>query len=106
MQCTAVDVSIVSMLLDNPPEVTKSAAEILVKLIGNVIRDPSNLKFRSVRLANPVIESKLLVASGAFEILFSVGFEEVSFVSRGQWLSGHAWSEFSSLSLLWTELLI
>ena len=68
-----------SALLDNPPEVTKSAAEILVKLIGNVIRDPSNLKYRSVRLANPIIESKLLVATGAFEILFSVGFEEVNY---------------------------
>ena len=55
----------------------KEAAEILIKLLGNVIKDPQNLKFRSIRLSNPKIESKLLAAQGAFEILFSVGFEEV-----------------------------
>ena len=53
------------------------ACEILVKLLANVIRDPQNMKYRSIRLSNPKIESKLLAANGAFEVLFSVGFEEV-----------------------------
>ena len=53
------------------------ACGILVKLLNNVIRDPNNMKFRSIRLANPKIESMLLAANGAFEVLFSVGFEEV-----------------------------
>ncbi len=72
-----VDVSVVDMLADNPEEVKKEAGEILVKLLRNVQRDPGNMKFRSVRLSNPKIETKLLTANGAFEILFSVGFEEV-----------------------------
>ena len=91
-----------SLLLDNPPEVTKSAAEILVKLIGNVIRDPSNLKYRSVRLANPIIEANLLVATGAFEILFSVGFEEVpqlALLSERGRLVGFITAKVMSLSI-------
>ena len=72
-----VDVSVVDMLADNPDQVKREAGEILVRLLRNVMREPSNLKFRSVKLSNPKIESKLLTANGAFEILFSVGFEEV-----------------------------
>jgi hypothetical protein len=72
-----VDTSVVSMLAENPPQLRKDAAEILIKLLTNVQRDPQNMKYRSVKLSNPIIESKLLAAHGAFEILFSVGFEEV-----------------------------
>ena len=54
-----VDVSVVDALKDNAPEVTKDAAEILVKLMSNVIRDPHNMKYRQIRLANPKIESKV-----------------------------------------------
>lgn len=73
---SAMDTSAVKMLEDNEPHVIKEAGEILLKLIGNVLRDPHNMKYRSVRLSNPKIESKLLVATGAFEILFAAGFEE------------------------------
>ena len=76
-QFTEADTSTVDLLKDNPAEVTKEAAEILIKLLNNVLRDPNNIKYRSIRLSNPKIESKLLIATGAFEILFSVGFEEV-----------------------------
>ena len=34
------------------------------------------MKYRRIRLSNPKIESMLLVANGAFEALFSMGFEE------------------------------
>jgi hypothetical protein len=40
-----VDTSIVLTLRENPPEVMKDAAEILIKLIGNVIRDPVKKTF-------------------------------------------------------------
>ena len=73
-----LDTSVVDTLRDNPADIRKKAAEILVKLLSNVIREPNNIKYRSIRLANPMIESNLLVANGAFEILFSVGFEEGS----------------------------
>jgi hypothetical protein len=52
--CADVDTSVVASLADNPPDAMKEACEILLRLIGNVLRDPSNLKFRSIRLSNPV----------------------------------------------------
>ena len=48
-----------------------AAKEVLIKLLGNVINDPKNTKYRAIKLTNRVIEEKLLPASGAFEILFS-----------------------------------
>ena len=65
------DTGAVEMLLDNPPEIGRAAAEILLRLFRNVQKDPQSIKFRSVRLSNPKIESGLLVANGAFEVLFS-----------------------------------
>ena len=71
-----MDTSIVSMLADNSDTVMNDAKDILVKLLGNVLNDPNNTKYRAVKLTNKAIEEKLLPAAGAFEILFSVGFEE------------------------------
>merc|ERR1719322_732161 len=71
-----VDTSVVSMLADNTDDVMEAAKEILVKMLGNIINDPNNTKYRAVKMSNKVIIEKLLPASGAFEILFSVGFEE------------------------------
>lgn len=71
-----IDVSTVKLLDDNPETVKKEAVEILVKLLSNVVRDPNNIKYRQVKLSNKKIEENLLSAAGAFEVLFSVGFEE------------------------------
>ncbi len=68
----------VKLLEDNDPQVLKEAGDILLRLIGNVLKDPQNVKYRSIRLSNPKIESKLLAANGAMEILFAVGFEEAT----------------------------
>eukprot|EP00092_Neocalanus_flemingeri_P102935 GFUD01131671.1.p1 GENE.GFUD01131671.1~~GFUD01131671.1.p1 ORF type:complete len:772 (+),score=293.82 GFUD01131671.1:35-2350(+) len=71
-----VDTSTVELLRENTEEVRKEAADILVKLLSNIVAEPGNTKYRQLKLANKTIEEKLLPASGAFEILFSVGFEE------------------------------
>merc|ERR1712008_410427 len=71
-----IDVSTVKLLDDNPETVKKEAVEILVKLLSNVVRDPNNIKYRQVKLSNKKVEENLLSAAGAFEVLFSVGFEE------------------------------
>ena len=63
-------------------QVKKDAGDILIRLFSNVLKDPQSLKFRAVKLSNPKIESKLLVANGAFEILFSSGFEVEKRVTR------------------------
>merc|ERR1719334_1610384 len=72
------DTSVVLLLKDNEPSVKTEAVNILVKLLTNVVNHPGELKYRQVRLGNKTIEEKLLPANGAFEILFSVGFEESS----------------------------
>lgn len=51
-----------------------AAAEILLKLVTNVLRDPNEPKFRRVRAENPVVRSKL-VAVGGDALLKSLGFE-------------------------------
>jgi len=71
-----VDVSVVQLLSDNEQTVKSEACDILVRLLTNIVKDPSNIKYRQVKLTNPKIESKLLPAAGAFEVLFCVGFEE------------------------------
>ena len=71
-----VDTSIVGLLRENTEEVKRDAGDILVKLLSNIVAAPNNIKYRQIKLANKTIEEKLLPASGAFEILFSVGFEE------------------------------
>ena len=39
-----VDTSLVNMLRDNEEEVKKSACDILIKLLTNIINDPNNTK--------------------------------------------------------------
>ncbi len=50
---------------------------ILLKLLDNVIREPQNNKYRSIRLENKVIKEKLLGLNGIRELLAGIGFEEV-----------------------------
>ena len=71
-----VDTSIVELLRENTEEVKRDAGDILVKLLSNIVAAPNNMKYRQIKLANKTIEEKLIPASGAFEILFSIGFEE------------------------------
>ena len=68
--------SIVELLRENTEQVKRDAGDILVKLLSNIVAAPNDMKYRQIKLANKTIEEKLLPASGAFEILFSVGFEE------------------------------
>jgi len=71
-----IDTSIVNLLRENTEDVKREAGEILVKLLSNIVAEPNIMKYRQVKLANKKIEEKLLPANGAFEILFSAGFEE------------------------------
>ena len=74
--CIEIDTSIVNKLNKNTKEVFQEAKEILGRLLNNIIREPDNIKYRKVRMNNPKIENLLLNANGAFDVLFSVGFEE------------------------------
>ena len=63
----------------NDPEMFQPAASLLVKIANNILKDPFNLKYRQIRLANEKFMQKLLPAAGAVECLFAMGFEEVGY---------------------------
>lgn len=52
-----------------------SSVEILKKIFGNIIGDPTVEKFRKIRLANPKISEAVGEATGGIELLQVVGFE-------------------------------
>lgn len=53
---------------------TEESVQILRSLLSNVIRDPSEPKFRKVNLANKVISAKITKFTPCIAILKSVGF--------------------------------
>lgn len=63
-------------LEENPEDVYLETTSVLLKLVDNVIKDPSNPKYRNIRLGNPIVANKLLPAVGAMECLFEMGFQE------------------------------
>ncbi|RZR79285.1 hypothetical protein BHM03_00004978, partial [Ensete ventricosum] len=54
-----------------PPQ---GAVEVVLKLLGNVAREPQNDKFRRIRMGNPKIKEAVGDARGGAELLESVGF--------------------------------
>lgn len=63
-------------LEENPRELYLEVTSVLLRLANNVIKNPSDPKYRSIRLANPTVANKLLPAVGAMECLFEMGFKE------------------------------
>lgn len=51
---------------------------ILLKILDNIIREPTNEKYRSIRLENKIVREKLLSLSGMRRLLERIGFVEVS----------------------------
>lgn len=61
----------------NSSERYSDGVVILLRLLDNVIREPQNNKYRTIRLENKVIKEKLLCLNGIRELLTSIGYEEV-----------------------------
>lgn len=53
------------------------AVTILLKILDNIIREPNNAKYRSIRLENKTIKEKLLALVGMRTLLDQIGFIEV-----------------------------
>lgn len=51
---------------------------IVVKLLSNIIADPTNTKYRSFRLENKTIKDKVLSIVGMKDYLISIGFIEAA----------------------------
>uniref|UniRef100_A0AAV1VC69 PUB domain-containing protein n=1 Tax=Peronospora matthiolae TaxID=2874970 RepID=A0AAV1VC69_9STRA len=67
----------VYVLLRQDPTRAITAAETLIKMLSNVVKNPQEEKFRKVRLSNASIQSKLVAVPGAIDILAEVGFAPV-----------------------------
>lgn len=72
--------SCVLALEENPKDLYLEITSVLLKLVNNVIKNPSNPKYRCIRLGNPTVANKILPAVGAMECLFEMGFQEVSVI--------------------------
>ena len=67
---------------ENDKATFRSACEVLLRLANNVLDKPNEQKYRRIRIANPLLESKLLPVTGGMECLFEMGFEEVCKTSK------------------------
>ncbi|XP_064836151.1 peptide-N(4)-(N-acetyl-beta-glucosaminyl)asparagine amidase [Oncorhynchus masou masou] len=65
-----------STLCENSNEVFLDVAKLLITYADNIIRNPNEGKYRSIRIGNPSFSTKLLPIRGAVECLFEMGFEE------------------------------
>jgi hypothetical protein len=59
-----------------PRERLLAAVSILIRVVGNVLKDPSDPKFRSLRTSNPKV-SEVLDIPGVLAFLSCTGFEQV-----------------------------
>lgn len=68
--------SAVSTLCENSNEEFLDASKLLITYADNILRNPNEEKYRSIRIGNPTFSTKLLPIKGAVECLFEMGFEE------------------------------
>uniref|UniRef100_A0A4W4H6J3 Peptide-N(4)-(N-acetyl-beta-glucosaminyl)asparagine amidase n=1 Tax=Electrophorus electricus TaxID=8005 RepID=A0A4W4H6J3_ELEEL len=66
----------VSALCENSNEVFLDVSKLLLTYADNILRNPNEEKYRSIRIGNPTFSTKLLPIKGAVECLFEMGFEE------------------------------
>ncbi|XP_036423576.1 peptide-N(4)-(N-acetyl-beta-glucosaminyl)asparagine amidase [Colossoma macropomum] len=66
----------VSALCENTNEVFLDVSKLLLTYADNILRNPNEEKYRSIRIGNPTFSTKLLPIKGAVECLFEMGFEE------------------------------
>ncbi|KAH8372035.1 hypothetical protein KR093_009784 [Drosophila rubida] len=75
-----VDINLDCLSLIEPRSSTSTeqqyleAARILLVLLENVLSQPNNLKFRTIRLENKAIKEKLLSLAGSEPLLAAIGF--------------------------------
>lgn len=62
--------------LSLPKSVRESSLPVVMKLLGNLTSDPSNEKFRSIRLTNPKIKATIADVPAAKALLLACGFSE------------------------------
>ncbi|XFG14737.1 hypothetical protein AB1E19_018361 [Capra hircus] len=66
----------VAELCQNTPETFLEASRLLLTYADNILRNPNDEKYRSIRIGNTTFSTRLLPVRGAVECLFEMGFEE------------------------------
>nr|XP_023410668.1 peptide-N(4)-(N-acetyl-beta-glucosaminyl)asparagine amidase isoform X2 [Loxodonta africana] len=66
----------VAELCQNSPETFLEASKLLLTYADNILRNPNDEKYRSIRIGNTAFSTRLLPVRGAVECLFEMGFEE------------------------------
>ncbi|XP_003480044.1 peptide-N(4)-(N-acetyl-beta-glucosaminyl)asparagine amidase isoform X2 [Cavia porcellus] len=66
----------VDELCQNTSETFLEASKLLLTYADNILRNPNDEKYRSIRIGNTAFSTRLLPVRGAVECLFEMGFEE------------------------------
>uniref|UniRef100_A0A034V3S8 Peptide-N(4)-(N-acetyl-beta-glucosaminyl)asparagine amidase n=1 Tax=Bactrocera dorsalis TaxID=27457 RepID=A0A034V3S8_BACDO len=64
-----------SQSFENSADAYLEATRILLVLIENVLKEPTNPKYRTIRLENKTIKEKLLSVAGIAQLLNAIGFQ-------------------------------
>lgn len=67
--------ALVALLAEPDKERVRTALTTLIKIAGNILTDPSEPKYRSLKVDNKAIKEKVLACPGGRSMLLSVGFE-------------------------------
>lgn len=62
----------------NNENVYNEAVRLLVKIIDNVLKEPSNKKVRLLQKSNATVFRKILTVEGGLDCLRAIGFVEVT----------------------------
>jgi peptide-N4-(N-acetyl-beta-glucosaminyl)asparagine amidase len=63
-------------LKSNSSSICEETVRILVKIVDNIVKDPNNLKVRSLQKSNSTVKNKILAIKGGLECLKLLGFQE------------------------------
>lgn len=68
----------IKKLESNSEDVYNEAVRLLIKIVDNVLKDPTNKKIRVLQKHNATISKKLICVQGGTDCLKLIGFVEVS----------------------------
>lgn len=74
---SSINYQSIEKLESNDIQNYKDGVQLLLKLLTNVINEPENQKFRTIRLENKTVKERLLNLTGMKDLLVEIGFEEV-----------------------------
>ena len=63
-----------SLRAENSSDLFLQACDILLRVANNIVKQPSNERYRRLKISNPLVQDKLLPVTGAMETLFEMGF--------------------------------